>query len=61
MLCCPLSYVLLHHAMASASGSWGLPKGGMGAVSAAMAAAAREAGAELYTSVVSEMILGKLS
>ena len=42
------AYVLLHHYMGEIDGefrSWGLPRGGTGAVSNAIAAAAREAGA----------------
>jgi phytoene dehydrogenase-like protein len=44
------AYVLLHHYMGEVDGeyrSWGLPRGGTGAVSGAIAAAAREHGAEL--------------
>jgi phytoene dehydrogenase-like protein len=44
------AYVLLHHYMGEIDGtfrSWGLPKGGTGAVSQAIAASAREAGAEV--------------
>jgi len=47
------AYVLLHHYMGEVDGeyrAWGLPVGGTGAISAAIAAAAREAGAELRTS-----------
>jgi len=46
------AYVLLHHYMGEVDGeyrAWGLPRGGTGAVSGAIAAAAREAGAELRT------------
>jgi phytoene dehydrogenase-like protein len=46
------AYVLLHHYMGELDGTfraWGLPRGGTGAVSAAIAAAARAAGAELRT------------
>jgi phytoene dehydrogenase-like protein len=46
------AYVLLHHYMGEIDGefrAWGLPRGGTGAVSGAIAAAAREAGAELRT------------
>jgi phytoene dehydrogenase-like protein len=46
------AYVLLHHYMGELDGAfraWGLPVGGTGAVSSAIAAAAREAGAELRT------------
>ena len=47
------AYVLLHHHIgdtAGQAGAWGFPRGGMGAVSAALAAAARSYGAELRTS-----------
>ena len=46
------AYVLLHHYMGEIDGafrSWGLPRGGTGAISEAIAAAAREAGAEIRT------------
>ncbi len=46
------AYVLLHHYMGEVDGeyrAWGLPVGGTGGISAAIAAAAREAGAELRT------------
>jgi len=46
------AYVLLHHYMGEVDGeyrAWGLPRGGTGAVSGAIAAAAREHGAELRT------------
>ena len=45
-------YVLLHHVMGELEGvrgAWGYPRGGMGAVSGAIAAAAEEAGAEIGT------------
>ena len=44
------AYVLLHHYMGEIDGafrSWGLPRGGTGAISNAIAAAAREAGVEI--------------
>jgi phytoene dehydrogenase-like protein len=44
------AYILLHHTMGSVDGHrglWGFPRGGMGAVSEAIAAAARAAGAEI--------------
>ncbi len=44
------AYVLLHHYMGDIDGafrSWGLPRGGTGAISDAIAGAAREAGAEI--------------
>ena len=47
------AYVLLHHYMGEIDGefrAWGLPRGGTGAISGAIAAAAREHGAELRTS-----------
>jgi phytoene dehydrogenase-like protein len=46
------AYVLLHHYMGELDGAfraWGLPRGGMGAVSNAIASAARAAGATLTT------------
>src|SRR5213596_412394 len=46
------AYVLLHHYMGEIDGvfrSWGLPVGGTGAVSNAIAAAGREAGVEVRT------------
>jgi phytoene dehydrogenase-like protein len=46
------AYVLLHHYLGELDGeyrAWGLPRGGTGSVSGAIAAAAREAGAELRT------------
>jgi phytoene dehydrogenase-like protein len=46
------AYVLLHHYMGEIDGAfraWGIPKGGTGGVSLAIAAAAREAGAEIRT------------
>ena len=48
-------YVLLHHVMGElegVKGAWGYARGGMGAVSGAMASAAREAGAEIITGKV---------
>ena len=47
------AYVLLHHWMGEINGhlgAWGVVRGGMGAVSDALAAAAREHGAEIRTS-----------
>jgi phytoene dehydrogenase-like protein len=44
------AYVLLHHYMGEIDGafrSWGLPRGGTGSISNAIAAAAREAGADI--------------
>src|SRR5918999_5981755 len=46
------AYVLLHHYMGEVDGAfraWGLPRGGTGAVSDAIAMAAREAGVEIRT------------
>jgi phytoene dehydrogenase-like protein len=46
------AYVLLHHYMGEIDGSfrsWGFSRGGTGAISLAIAAAAREAGAEIRT------------
>ena len=46
------AYVLLHHYMGEVDGeyrAWGLPVGGTGGISAAIASAAREHGAELRT------------
>jgi phytoene dehydrogenase-like protein len=53
------AYVLLHHYMGEIDGafrSWGLVRGGTGAVSQAIAAAAREAGAEVRTEAGVERI-----
>src|SRR4029453_15160565 len=47
------AYVMLHHplgdAVAGRVGAWGFPRGGMGAVSQAIAAAAKSFGAEIRT------------
>jgi phytoene dehydrogenase-like protein len=47
------AYVMAHHSIGDVGdgqlGSWGFPEGGMGAVSAAIASAAREFGAEIRT------------
>jgi len=46
------AYVLLHHYMGEIDGvfrSWGLPRGGTGAISDSIAGAAREAGVEIRT------------
>jgi phytoene dehydrogenase-like protein len=56
------AYVLLHHYMGEIDGafrSWGLCRGGTGAISNAIAAAAREAGAEIRTEAAVEKILVK--
>ena len=55
------AYVLLHHYMGEIDGafrSWGLSRGGTGAISDAIAAAAREAGVEIRTETrVSKIIV----
>ena len=55
------AYVLLHHVMGEAAGRpgvWAYVQGGMGALSGAVAGAARAAGAELLTNAdVSELLL----
>src|SRR5436853_3120887 len=55
------SYVLLHHYMGEIDGafrSWGFARGGTGAISNAIASAAREAGVEIRTSApVARIIL----
>jgi phytoene dehydrogenase-like protein len=46
------AYVLLHHYMGEIDGAyraWGIPRGGTGGISEAIASAAREAGAEIRT------------
>lgn len=56
------AYVLLHHYMGEIDGafrSWGFAKGGTGAISNAIASAAREAGAEIRTSAGVSKILTK--
>ncbi|HEY6290946.1 MAG TPA: NAD(P)/FAD-dependent oxidoreductase [Terriglobia bacterium] len=56
------AYVLLHHYMGEIDGafrSWGFAKGGTGAISNAIAAAAREAGAEIRTQTPIAQILIK--
>src|SRR2546428_2306116 len=56
------AYVLLHHYMGEIDGafrSWGLCRGGTGAISNAIAGAAREAGAEIRTEAAVERILVK--
>jgi phytoene dehydrogenase-like protein len=56
------AYVLLHHYMGEIDGafrSWGLPRGGTGAISNAIAAAAAEAGAEIRTATPVARILMK--
>ncbi len=54
------AYVMLHHYMGEIDGefrAWGLPRGGMGGVSEAIAAAARSLGAEIRCEVGVERIL----
>src|SRR6478609_6097254 len=56
------AYVLLHHYMGEIDGafrSWGLARGGTGAISNAIADAAREAGVEIRTEAAIEKILLK--
>jgi phytoene dehydrogenase-like protein len=56
------AYVLLHHYMGELDGvfrAWGFAKGGNGSVSAAIAAAARAAGAEIRTSAPVSQVLVK--
>src|SRR5438093_10978658 len=56
------AYVLLHHYMGEIDGafrSWGLSRGGTGAISNAIADAAREAGAEIRTRCAIEKIILK--
>ena len=53
------AYILLHHCMGGVAGHrglWGFVRGGMGAVSESIAAAARAAGAEIRTNAVVEKI-----
>ena len=56
------AYVLLHHYMGEIDGafrSWGLPRGGTGAISNSIADAARAAGAEIRTEAPIDRILVK--
>jgi phytoene dehydrogenase-like protein len=56
------AYVLLHHYMGELDGvfrAWGFAKGGNGSVSAAIAAAAQAAGAEIRTSAPVSQVLVK--
>ena len=56
------AYILLHHVMGDVDGNvgaWGLARGGMGAISHAIASALREAGGELRTEAGVERILVK--
>jgi phytoene dehydrogenase-like protein len=53
------AYVLLHHYMGEIDGAfraWGFPKGGTGAISEAIASAARAAGAEIRTEAEVRMV-----
>src|SRR5258706_11638208 len=54
------AYVLLHHYMGELDGAfraWGLPRGGTGAISNAIAGAAEAAGAEIRTNAPVERVL----
>src|SRR6478609_1275278 len=55
------AYVMAHHSIGDVGdgqlGSWGYPEGGMGAVSAAIAASAREHGAEIRTDARVERLI----
>jgi phytoene dehydrogenase-like protein len=56
------AYVLLHHYMGEIDGAfraWGIPKGGTGGISNAIASAARALGAEIRTEAKVERILTK--
>ena len=56
------AYVLLHHYMGEIDGafrSWGLSRGGTGAISEAIASAAREAGVEIRTETTVSKIIVK--
>src|SRR5438270_1239563 len=57
------AYVLLHHYMGEIDGafrSWGLPRGGTGAISNSIAAAAKQEGAEIRTETpIAKIILKK--
>jgi phytoene dehydrogenase-like protein len=56
------AYVLLHHYMGEIDGafrSWGFAKGGTGAISNAIAAAARDAGVEIRTSAAVSRITSR--
>ena len=53
------AYVLLHHYMGEIDGAfraWGIPRGGTGGISEAIASAARKAGAEIRTEASVELI-----
>jgi phytoene dehydrogenase-like protein len=54
------SYILLHHVMGDVDGSigaWGLPRGGMGAISESLAGAMKEHGGELRTNAAVKQVL----
>ena len=54
------SYILLHHVMGDVDGNigaWGLARGGMGAISSAIAGAAQEHGGEIRTSAGVQQII----
>ncbi|KZX59304.1 amine oxidase [Halioglobus sp. HI00S01] len=56
------AYILLHHVMGDVDGSvgaWGLARGGMGAISNALASALKEAGGEIRTNAGVQQILVK--
>src|SRR5688500_19437633 len=56
------AYVLLHHYMGEIDGAfraWGFQKGGTGGISNAIAAAAREFGAEIRTDAAVERVIVK--
>lgn len=56
------SYILLHHVMGDVDGNigaWGLARGGMGAISNALASALKEHGGEIRTSAGVQKILVK--
>jgi phytoene dehydrogenase-like protein len=56
------AYVLLHHYIGEVDGvsqAWGFPKGGTGAVANAIAAAAREAGAQIRVNAPVEQVILK--
>jgi len=56
------SYILLHHVMGDVDGSigaWGLPRGGMGAISDSLAGALKQHGGELRTNAGVQKVLVK--
>jgi len=56
------AYILLHHVMGDVDGnvgSWGLPRGGMGAISNAICSAMKYHGGELRTNATVQQILVK--